>query len=404
MRPVMRPAISSVSTSDFDLNNAALNAPSAEHDAGIAADYFDGRSARAHPVRLRFEGGQLLIDGEQVSRSVPAGEVMWPERTRHGARVAHLADGASMHSRDSAAWDEWIKAGGLAESFIVKAQQSWRWVFAGVAVLVVSLIAGYLWGLPWAARQAVAMLPQSVDETIGESALASIDEQLMKPSELPADQQARIRAAFERAVSTLPTGSIPAHQLVFRKSRIGPNAFALPGGTMVMTDELVKRVNGDEAIIVGVLGHELGHVRQRHGMRMLAQVSALGAVSATLFGDFNSLLAAAPVFLGQASYSRDAEREADAESVRLMKSAGVSPMAMVRFFEMIEKTDPGEEREEMNVGEAASMPKRAEDTRKPQDTKARENRRRERSWLGIAIGSHPADEERMAFFRNAAGR
>ena len=368
----------------------------------ITADYFDGRSARAHAVTLRIDGGELLIVGEDVSRRVACAQVTWPERTRHGARLAHLADGASLQALDSAAWDRWARSCGLADSMVVKAQQSWRWVLAGVVALVAGLAAGYQWGLPWAARQAVTVLPHTVDESVGESALESIDGHLMKPSALPLEQQARIRTAFDRAVSTLPAGTVPRHQLVFRKSSIGPNAFALPGGTMVMTDELVKRVNGDEAILIGVLGHELGHVRQRHGMRMMAQVSALGAVSALLFGDFNSLLAAAPVWLGQASYSRDAEREADAESVRLMKSAGVSPTAMVRFFEILRMPDAADDEGAAPASRAASSPDPADKTGSTRESDAEAEARRERSWLGIAIASHPADDERLAFFKEAA--
>jgi Zn-dependent protease with chaperone function len=350
----------------------------------LAADYFDGLSARAHPVMLSLEGDMLAIEGEGVSRRVPCHQVVWPERTRHGMRVAHLSDGASIQCGDAGAWDAWAYTGGRPESYVVKAQQSWRWVLASLVVTVAVLVAGYQWGLPWAARKSVAFIPLSVDESIGESAFSSVDGQLMSPSQLPADQQARIRAAFDRAVATLPAGTAPRYQLVFRKSKIGPNAFALPGGTMVLTDELVTLVKGDEQVIVGVLGHELGHVRQRHGMRMLAQVSALGAVSSMVFGDFNGLLAAAPVWLGQASYSRDAEREADVESVRLMKAAGIPPSAMVKFFELIATYEP-------EGSEAASAPKAAKGTK-----------RRESSWLGIAIASHPADEERIAFFRDAA--
>jgi len=352
----------------------------------LAADYFDGRSARAHPVMLSLDGDALLIEGEGVSRRVPCKQVVWPERTRHGVRVAHLSDGASIQCNDAGAWDAWTYTGGRPESFVVKAQQSWRWVVASLFLTVAVLAAGFQWGLPWAARKSVAFIPFSVDESIGESALSSVEGHLMSPSQLPPEQQARIRAAFDRAVATLPPGTAPRYQLLFRKSKIGPNAFALPGGTMVLTDELVKLVKGDEQVIVGVLGHELGHVRQRHGMRMLAQVSALGAVSALVFGDFNGLLAAAPVWLGQASYSRDAEREADVESVKLMKAAGISPTAMVKFFELIDTYEP-----EPEAGEAASAPKAAKGSR-----------RRESSWLGIAIASHPADQERIAFFREAA--
>src|SRR4030095_10063794 len=117
------------------------------------------------------------------------------------------------------------------------------------------------------------------------------------------------------------------------KSRIGPNAFALPGGTIILTDDLVKRVGADEAVLIGVLGHELGHLRHRHGMRMLIEVGALGAIASVLVGDFSTLLASMPVWLGQAAYSRDAEREADAEAVRVLRASGASPAVMVGFFE-----------------------------------------------------------------------
>jgi Zn-dependent protease with chaperone function len=334
----------------------------------ISADYFDGRSARAQPVRLHASGEQLLIEGPAVSCSVALSEVRWPERTRHGPRVAHLPDGASLHCGDGAAWDAWRQAHGSRDSLVVRAQQSWRWTLLSVGLIVLLVAAAYVWGVPWAARSAVALLPASIDETVGETAMEAIDERLMRPSELPEAQQQRIRSAFARAVAGLPAGSVPAHRIVFRKSRIGPNAFALPGGTMVMTDELVRKVGADEAILVGVLGHELGHLRHRHGMRSLAQVTALGAIAGLMLGDFSSLLASVPVWIGQAGYSRDAEREADAEAVRVLRAAGYSPGVMVRFFELLAR--PGD--------------------------------REASSGLGIAIASHPADEERMRFFREAA--
>ena len=233
----------------------------------IAADDFDGRSARAQPVRVHASGEQLVIEGPTVSSSVALREVRWPERTRHGPRVAQLPGGASLHCGDSAAWDAWRQAQGSRDSLVVRAQQSWRWTLASAALIVLLVAGAYVWGVPWAARAAVALVPASVDESVGEAAMETLDERLMRPSELPEAQQQRIRNAFARAVAALPAGSVPSHRIAFRKRRIGPNSFALPGGTMVMTDELVKRVDADEGILVGVLGHELGHLRHRHGMR-----------------------------------------------------------------------------------------------------------------------------------------
>ncbi|HET6197096.1 MAG TPA: hypothetical protein VFE12_15145, partial [Acetobacteraceae bacterium] len=73
----------------------------------LAADWFDGRSARAHRVLLRIDAGHLRISGDGVERAIPLAGLLWPERTRHGARMLHLDDGSCLHSNDGAAWDAW---------------------------------------------------------------------------------------------------------------------------------------------------------------------------------------------------------------------------------------------------------------------------------------------------------
>jgi Zn-dependent protease with chaperone function len=363
----------------------------------LSAEYFDGRSARAHPVQLRRDGELLRIAGADVELGVPLRQVQWPERTRHGTRVAHLPGGGSLHCADAAAWDAFARECGRGDSIVVRAQQSWRWVLGSVAAMVVLLGAFYQWGLPLAARAVVPLIPHSVDAAIGESALASLDEHLLEPSKLPPEQQQRLHTAFERALAAQPSGSVPAHQVLFRSGEIGPNAFALPGGTMVVTDELVELVGGDEAVVIGVLGHELGHVRHRHGLRLLVQASAIGVVASAVLGDFSSLLTAVPVWLGQAAYARDAEREADAEAARILRDAGLSPAVMVTFFEKVAARGERKRAAKDTKGDPKSETK---DSAAPRG--ADEKRDRAPSWLGIAIASHPADAERIRFFQDAA--
>lgn len=333
----------------------------------LSAEYFDGHSARAHPVRLSREGEHLRVQGESLDMRVPLQRIRWPERTRHGVRVAELPQGASLHCADARAWDGFALACGRREGWVVRAQQSWRGVLASLAALVVLLAALYVWGVPWAAGAVLTVLPTSVDSAVGEVAMRSLDDELLRPSGLPAAEQQRLRDAFARAMAAQPGGSVPTHRLEFRRSRIGPNAFALPGGAVVLTDELVTLVDGDAAVITGVLAHEIGHVRHRDGMRLLLQASAIGVLASAVLGDFSTLLAGAPVLLGQSAYSRDAERAADSESARLMRDAGISPAVMVTFFEKLAKVQG------VHV-------------------------------MGIAIASHPADAERIRFFRDAAAQ
>ncbi len=363
----MRPATCSGSTSGCDHVNGS------GPGSALAVDYFDGRSARAQPVRIRIDGSELHVTadaGSAFELRLPLREVTWPERTRHGARIAHLRRGGALQARDPSRWDEWLQANGVRDSPVVRLQQSWRWVIAGTAALVLGIAVFFVWGLPSLARGVVALIPPAIDARIGESALDSIDGQLLQPSSLSLARQERVRAAFDAALSALPPDSAGApHRLLFRKSRIGPNAFALPGGAIVLTDELVELVRDDTAVLTGVLAHELGHVRQRHGMRLLVQVGALGALASLVLGDFSTLLASAPVLLGQAAYSRDAEREADAHAVRVLQAARISPEVMVSLFEKLAE--------------------------KRGDAKGSD-------WLGVAIASHPADAARIAYFRAAA--
>lgn len=376
-------------------------APPATPPAELAVDFFDGRTAKAHAVRMHVSGGTLYLRGDGVARGVPLADVQWPERTERGRRVAHLADGGALHGADGAAWDAWARASGLRETRVVTVQQSWGLTLAAALVLGVLMVAGYLWGLPVAARALVGWVPPTVDQSIGSAVFESIEAEWLKPSALPAEQQQRLREAFRQATeAAYREGERPAYQLHFRSGRIGPNAFALPGGHIVMTDDLVKLVDGDAAVVVGVLGHELGHVRHRHGMRMLVKAAFIGMVSSLAFGDFSGILAAAPALLGTAAYSRDFEREADHEAVRVLRAAGLSPLAMVTLFERLADVKAG-------AGPAASASAASGAASTPASQAAPGDRARpaarDESGLGIAFSSHPADAERIRFFRAAAG-
>lgn len=344
------------------------------------ADYFDGHTARAQPATVRHDGSELVITFDGGERRVPLSRVQWPERQRHGPRLAHIAaeaGGGALHSDDGAAWDDFVRGLPHArESLVVRAQQSWRGVLVAVLLLLAAGFSAYRWGVPWAARGVVAALPHEADAAVGRIALQSVEGRWLKPSKLAAEERARIAAAFARMVAAAfpDAASRPPYELRFHASTIGPNAFALPGGTIVLTDELVVLLPGRDDAVLGVLAHELGHVRQRHGMRMLVQVSLLGAATSAIVGDFSTVLAGVPALLGQMDYSRQAEREADAESVRLLKAAGLSPLAMIEFFERVRVWRDSDEGKKRSGG--VDLP--------------------------IAFSSHPADEERVAFFRDAA--
>ncbi len=358
---------------------------------GLPADYFDGVSARARKVSLHLEDGQLHLTGDGIQLAVPVSKVRWPERTRHGARTAHFQQGGSVQALDAGDWDAWARRVGLHESAVVKAQQSWRGVALAVLLLVGVLAAGYQWGVPWLARAALVAIPESVDRTVGDAVLRSFDDNLLLPSAVPSARQEALRTALAQAVArTQPKTQPLNYELRFHNSprvpsrrgqatRLGPNAFALPGGVVIVTDEMLKLLEGRDDVLIGVLGHELGHVQRRHGMRMLVQTTLIGAVASALWGDISTVLAAAPALLGQSAYSREFEREADDDAIALLRANGMSPLVMVELFERLQKQRTG-------------------------DASGSDEKSATAFDLGIALASHPADAERTQRFRDAAAR
>jgi len=342
----------------------------------LSLAYFDGRSARAQAAEIWIAGGELHLHTELAQRRIPLREVQWPERQRHGQRQAQLPEGGLLSASDAAAWDAWAQASGLRDTVTVRWMQSWRHVGLSLLGLVLLIAAGWQWGVPLASDAAVRLMPPALELQIGEQALGYFDRYLLKPSELKPARQAQIRERFEQLLAAQPGEPPPAHRLNFRSVKgLGPNAFALPGGDIVLTDELVELMGPDGMdSVIGVLAHEMGHVQQRHGLRLAVRASLVGAAAGLVIGDFSSLLAGLPALLAQQSYSRDFEREADEHSRQLMRQAGISPKAMVRFFERL-----AEYRREKNKGK---------------ETEGGE----EDDTLPISFASHPADAERIRFF------
>lgn len=346
----------------------------------MRALYFDGRSAQGREVDLVQRHDELLACSADETQAVVArwalADVRWPERTRHGQRLVRLPDGGELHVADGAAFDAWRAALGHREGWVVRAQQHWRATLAAAAGLVLLVAAGYLWGVPVAARAVVALLPAAVDAAVGRTALESIEERWLRPSRLPPAREAELQRQLAAALTSLEATDRPQPvpwtiQLRAGGETLGANAFALPGGTIVVTDELVELLEGQPATLLGVLGHEWGHLRHRHGMRAVAQASLLALATSLVLGDVSSVIAGVPAMVGQLGYSRDAEREADAEAVRVLRAAGLSPAAMVVLFERLQV-----QRRAKASGSSSPPP--------------------------LALASHPLDEERIAYFRAAA--
>lgn len=300
---------------------------------GIAAFYFDGKTSRKFQVELTVEGGTAVITGD-TQRHCPITDLHVSERMRNAARKVTFPDGAYLEIQDNAAFNQLLWETGHQESFVEQMQQSWRATLIAVVTTIAVLVLGYLYGLPAMSEVIAKTLPEKVERAIGQETLSFLDKRILAPSELPAAQQQAIVSRFNTLVP--PQQGVPSYEIIFRKSKIGPNAFALPSGQIVLTDEIVKLVDNEDALM-GVLAHELGHLHERHIMRRIIQSSAIGAVATVLFGDVSAVIANIPTVMLDMKYSRDAEREADDYAIAMFKANGINLSTLTLVFEKLEK-------------------------------------------------------------------
>lgn len=301
----------------------------------VTALYFDGHSARAWPATLSLDGDALLLAAEGLSRRAPLVSLRLSEPMGAAPRLITFDDGAHAEVRDHAALARLLGASGQRDRLTVRSAFDLRMVAGALALLVVVLWGAARYGLPWAAEVAAPRVPEAVVTGLSRQTLELIDEHMLAPSTLADAEQSRLR-------SVLAGRTTLSHALVFRHGgAVGPNAFALPDGTLVVTDELIE-LAGDDERVMAVLMHELGHVERRHGMRMLLQGSVVALFMTWYAGDVSSVIAMAPTALIQSGYSRDMEREADDYAAAALRAQGRSPALLADMLQRLsESADRG---------------------------------------------------------------
>ena len=163
-------------------------------------------------------------------------------------------------------------------------------------------------------------MPAALERRLGDGVLELLDAQLLQPSRAPRGGQIEAVSGPHRRGGRARRARAALPAPVFRGSRLGPamNAFALPGGTVVVLDELVRRTDGDDRL-TAVLGHELAHLTRRHSAEALVRGAGITGLAGLLWGDFSSAAANLPAALAVLGYSRDAERQADDDAIRFLR-------------------------------------------------------------------------------------
>jgi predicted Zn-dependent protease len=308
--------------------------------ADLEGHYLDGQTAERHRVRVRLTraGLHILLENGHVL-SWPLEEIRQPGNYFGDAQIrlerggdtpeVLLVHGGLFLKTANAVWPASKKRFRAPDR-----RRKWaRAVLLSAAGAAAVLCGLYFWGIPALASFLAPHIPVAWEEQLGQSVVL----QLAPPERQCGDIA---RAGKVEEILAILASSVPQSPYSFRVIVVNDpsvNAFATPGGTIVVLRGLLDKTRTPEEL-AGVLAHEMQHILRRHTTRALLQQVSMKVILAAAAGDAKGLsygLEGAQV-LGMLRYSRQYEEEADAEGIRMLIASRIDPRGLSSLFETIQ--------------------------------------------------------------------
>lgn len=285
-------------------------------------------------AQLRFVGEQLIVEGPVSLRAATA---------QVAVRVGGFDDdqlflswedsgGAwSLTPVDKTAQTALLAAAppGLATPLRKGRLQAGRQNFKWNAVLgsLVALLLGIgllVWQLDRVERWLAAKVSVKTEQKLGEAAI----KQLKQDGGL--DQDSAAAKAVAEIGGRLTQGSRYQYQW-FVKDEDSINAFAMPGGVVVVHRALIEAADTPEQL-AGVLAHEVQHIEQRHILQHMIRSAGLALVLGLTLGDVSAIASVLLHSAGSMQHGRALETQADSEGLNALVASGIPPQGMAEFF------------------------------------------------------------------------
>lgn len=401
----------------------------------LQGDWFDGKTSAHLRVIMEVNGnGTVKIsaaDSGQFILQTTFADLEISSRVGNTPRYIYFPQGEKLETTEHVTVDALVHRfrPSIFNTLAHTLESHLQFVLLTVVVVAAMSWWTVIYGLPVASRWIAEALPQSVMNRASTETLAILDKTHFTPSRLDEQTRERVLAHFAPAIEENKNLNI---KVLFRGGgNIGANAFALPDGTVIFTDEIIHLADNDDELL-SVLAHEIGHVKYRHGLRATIQGSVLSFAVSMLIGDVSAvgnLLAALPLLLTTSSYSRDFEREADRNSLHFLDEHQVPRHSFIDLMERLtysshcsalmrmeerkqKKEQEGEESEEESESSQSVDGIAGVDIPVPPPEKGISKERREACDKLMAeykdddvkildyFSSHPATKERVEIFRN----
>ncbi len=310
--------------------------------------YYDGKTSQAQACSAHLNDQGCLEFGEVDVEPVSVEDLSVSQQLASLPRQVFLPDGALFETQDQQGITELIEAiegkpltGN--KFFSVSFYETNAKALVVATLFAAALTVGFfIWGIPLLSGVIANNLPAEVRQSVSAYTIEMLDENYFAASELSAQEQQEIRTTFARLKQNT---DISDASLLFRGGdSLGANAFALPGGEVVVTDKLVEMAESQDEI-AAVLLHELAHIKLRHSLKKLVESASLYLFISLWLGDIEAMESFSVLLfyaLLDTKYSRDYERAADAFVLTYARHHSKSiASGFVQIMERIEASEPG---------------------------------------------------------------
>jgi predicted Zn-dependent protease len=212
-------------------------------------------------------------------------------------------------------------------------------IWGAIVAVIGGLALGLWFGTDLLVVWAVDRIPLNWEQRLGESAYHDFIFQRTVVKEGPA--VAAVQEISQRLIDHIPDNPYTFEVSVIESDVV--NAFALPGGYVVVFTALIQKAESAEEV-AGVLSHEFNHVLQRHALERIVKQLGVVAVLGIIVGNqqgLPGLMKQIGAELLSLQFSRTQETEADVTGLQLLHRARIDPTGMVTFFQRLSERENG---------------------------------------------------------------
>jgi len=298
----------------------------------IDAKLYDGKSSKEHIVEILFTPDKRVIIKE-FNIDVPLKKVKISTRLGNTPRVLEFPGGIRCKSEQNDRVDAILRKLDVKQPIINRLEKSWKIALSSVALIAVVVVFMLTVGADYTANFLAQRLPKSTLDKASKTTLIQLDNTLLHKSNLTQEKKDLVIKQFNKLKDS------NRYKLHFRSSpQIGPNAFALPSGDIVILDELIlldkdKELRG----VLGVLAHEKAHVVYKHSLRGLIKGTIAYALIGYITGDINFIVSTLPAVIITNNYTKEFEKEADIYAKEELKKLNISTKPLAKLFIAIEE-------------------------------------------------------------------